>query len=893
MSDQQSNANNGAFATTTPISGGRRGRLLATTALASLAFASPSLLMPKAAQAACSIVGAGTVFTPQTGDVVTCVGLGLNDSINPNAQTNVTIGIGDGSTSTTLVPPISTPIYFNATTSSAVTIKSGASVQSAADGIQLGTGSIFNYVTIEAGGFLTANNLVGSAAVSIVNSDGNTINIYGVVQGLAAGVAGIKATGTSSNNVISIRSGGAVTGIDNAIHLGATTNNILYNYGAIAALNNEAIVASDTVSIENSGTITAGSGGTAIQLGGGNDRLTLIPGSAITGLVRAGAGNDILILGGSAGPAAPFNLNLLGPGQQYDEFESLLKQGGSVWTLTGTSTFTGATDVAAGGLVINGTLPSIVTVNGGYLGGTGTIAGLVNAFNGTVAPGNSIGTLNVNGNVTFNNGSFYDVEINGAGQSDLISATGTATLNGGTVNIIPLGAGFKANTQYTILTAAGGVTGTFAALAPLTAPLVQGQLSYDANNAYFLLQQVAGFGTLGGLTPNQQAVSGSLDQASFAGGTSAALGNAINTLAVLPDAGIRDGLNDLAGQVLADSRRFTVDQATAFQNVMWGAGVLGQGNAMRLFVPTASSYASAPRDPIRDAMASSDPASKIPARAVATSGYGVWTSAYGNWDRVSASSTAFGANSVSGGAALGVEYSSGGFRAGVAAGGSSGKLKSGGRADSVGSDAGHLGAYVRDQVAGFDVAAAISYAFASLDSTRWIGFLGQTATGDWRAQTLAATFGLSRLFQVGGASAEPFARLDWTGTRHQALSESGAPGVNQLLGVGSFDVLSGASGVRFGYQTTGGNGLPASLGTTLGVRHDFSGTTPSVLTSFEGAPAIPFTITGGARPATRLLAGAEASWAFTAATSLSASYEGAFAADYTQHRLQAAIRTAF
>lgn len=86
-----------------------------------------------------------------------------------------------------------------------------------------------------------------------------------------------------------------------------------------------------------------------------------------------------------------------------------------------------------------------------------------------------------------------------------------------------------------------------------------------------------------------------------------------------------------------------------------------------------------------------------------------------------------------------------------------------------------------------------------------------------------------------------------------------------------------------------GNRLPASLG----VRHDFSGTTPAIVASFDGEPSIPFTIAGVARPATRLLAGAEASWAFTAATSLSASYEGAFAPDYTQHRLQAAIRTAF
>ncbi|MFH1343706.1 MAG: autotransporter domain-containing protein [Pseudomonadota bacterium] len=882
----------GTAVATTGNRSARSRRLMATTALVSLALGTLSLLMPDAARAGCGIVGTGTVFMPQTGDVVSCSGLGINDAINPNAQSDVTINIGDGSTPTSLAPPISTPVNFNATTSSSVTIRNGAGIQSAADGIQLGTGSNFNQVTIETSGFLSANNLVGSAAVSVGDSNGNTVNVYGVVQGLAPGVAGIKATGTSTNNIFWVRSGGVVTGIDNAIDLGATDGNTIYNEGTIAALNSEAIVAFGSVNIGNYGTITAGSGGTAVQLGGGVDRLILYPGSAIIGNVRAGAGSDSLILSGNSGQEALFNLNLLGPGQQYDEFEIFQKNGGSVWTLTGTSTFNGSTDIAAGGLVVNGVLPSIVTVNGGYLGGTGTISGFVNAFGGTVAPGNSIGTLNVNGNVTFDNGSFYNVEINGAGQSDLVNATGTATLNGGTVNITPLGTGFHANTRYTILTAAGGVTGTFSALAPLVAPLVQAQLTYDANNAYFLLQQVAGFGTLSGLTPNQQGVSGALDQASL-GGASASLTNAINTVAALSDAGIRRGLDDLAGQGLADSRRFTVDQSNAFHNFMWDAGVLGQGNVARVFVPTAASYASGPDDPIRDAMAGNSMASKAPARAAAGSSYGVWTGAFGNWDRVSASSIAFGANSVSGGAAIGIEHNGDRFRVGVVAGASTGKLTSAGRADSVTGDAGHIGAYGRGEIAGLDVAGAISYAFASLDSMRAIGFLGQTATGDWRAHTLAATFGLSRVFRFGNASAEPFARLDWTGTHHQALDETGAPGVNQLVRAGHDDVFSGSSGVRLAYRTTGVNGLPASLGTTFGVRHDFSGNTPSMVTSFEGAPNIPFIITGVARPATRLLAGAEVAWSFTATTALSATYESAFATDYIQHRLQAVLKTAF
>ena len=74
-------------------------------------------------------------------------------------------------------------------------------------------------------------------------------------------------------------------------------------------------------------------------------------------------------------------------------------QGGGVLTLTGTNTYTGATTVNASTLVVNGSLASTVTLNnGGMLGGNGTIGGAGRPTAASLAPGNSIGTLNVNGN---------------------------------------------------------------------------------------------------------------------------------------------------------------------------------------------------------------------------------------------------------------------------------------------------------------------------------------------------------------------------------------------------------------------------------------------------------------------------------------------------------------
>lgn len=109
---------------------------------------------------------------------------------------------------------------------------------------------------------------------------------------------------------------------------------------------------------------------------------------------------------------------------------------GNTIAFTGDSSgFTGITTVETGALAVNGQLGGRLAVNaGGRLGGSGTVGEVTVA--GTIAPGNSIGTLNVAGNIAFNPGSTYEVEIDAAGASDRIVATGTATINGGSVRVL-------------------------------------------------------------------------------------------------------------------------------------------------------------------------------------------------------------------------------------------------------------------------------------------------------------------------------------------------------------------------------------------------------------------------------------------------------------------------
>jgi uncharacterized protein with beta-barrel porin domain len=382
------------------------------------------------------------------------------------------------------------------------------------------------------------------------------------------------------------------------------------------------------------------------------------------------------------------------------------------------------------------------------------------------------------------------------------------------------------------------------------------------------------------LTPNQSSVADALDQATLAG-VSGPLSDAIDTLAAQSTSAIKSGLDDLAGQVLADSRRFTIDQAAGFQAMVWKAGTQSGSESFGSSTTVASAYAAAPEHPIDKALQRSAPTQRV------------WFGAYGSWDQASSTDVAFGTRSHNAGAALGIDlWATSTFVGGFAVGASSGKLESSGRADSVDADTAHAGFYARAEIGGFSIASMISYSFAALDSSRSISFLNQTAKGSWQAHTLGASLGISRQHQFAGVSVEPFANLDWYATRHDGFTETCAPGVNQTVQSGTYDQLFGTAGLRLTHNFASNEGL-AHIGATLAVRQDFSGEEPDMTTAFEGAPGTSFAITGVEHPPTTALLGAEIGWDITRTVSFKATYEGEFASGFSRHAVQGAARMRF
>ncbi|MCP5537366.1 MAG: sulfatase-like hydrolase/transferase [Akkermansiaceae bacterium] len=143
------------------------------------------------------------------------------------------------------------------------------------------------------------------------------------------------------------------------------------------------------------------------------------------------------------------------------------KTGASTFRLASSPTYTGPTSVTGGTLIVEQTAAlnatsAVVLGIDGTLGGNGQVGANITGA-GTIAPGESIGTLTAAGDVALGK---LQVELD-ATSADQLLVSGTLDLTNGTLDLIDLGGGFTESPV--VIASYGQLTGVFAAINGLPA----------------------------------------------------------------------------------------------------------------------------------------------------------------------------------------------------------------------------------------------------------------------------------------------------------------------------------------------------------------------------------------------------------------------------------------
>ena len=397
------------------------------------------------------------VFNP-SGDVDAITGnfnLSLGGAGNFIFSDRIAIGTGvltkEGAGALTILSPAT---HSGGTILSAGTIRLGSTTNNA-----LGTGTVALN-----GGILSGNNTVERTLTNSVTIGGNV----GFGDGVATGAivlsgpvnlgSAIRTLDVSNTTTLS----GAV-GSGGITKAGAGTLNLSGNntYDGGTTLNAGVLRIRSTTGA-GTGTITQLNGSSQLDIDVAGTVANDLDVYLVDFLQSAELSGDITV----NGTIFDAGLNVRGTNSGLiSGTGGLTKTGLGTVILSGNNTYSGATAVNGGRLIVNGSQSSsAVTVNSaGSLGGTGTVGGLT--VSGVLAPGNSIGQLNA-GSTIFDTNGVFELEISDFGGSagsawDLLAITGDLTLsntalNPFTINLVSMTNGttpgfatFDPNVSYT------------------------------------------------------------------------------------------------------------------------------------------------------------------------------------------------------------------------------------------------------------------------------------------------------------------------------------------------------------------------------------------------------------------------------------------------------------
>ncbi|SHN76759.1 autotransporter outer membrane beta-barrel domain-containing protein [Bradyrhizobium erythrophlei] len=813
---------------------------------------------------------AGATVNNQSGGSI-AGGVNINNTLNipmrsPGTVTNAgSIGgfgvlLNDGGSVTnsgTITGTTANPTTFNIAGvfvlvgSANVSNLAGGAITGGTDGVQyfLGSGSVLNAgnitgmtgngVNLQAGGSVT--NLAGGTITGATNGVqvvGNNAFANSVIN--AGTITGTTGAGVSISNgapvPVTNLAGGTITGT-----IGIDTNSV-------------------NATVINAGTIT-GTGGTAISFDGNTPSfLILRTGTVINGdVVSAESFRDSLILQGTG------NNN-----NNFTSWESLQVQASGLWALNGVSSFF-STQVSSGTLVVGdashpgASLTSSVQVNAGAtLGGQGTVGTVTIANGGTIAPGaaSPFSTLNVTGNTQFNVGSFFNVNVNAAGQTDKLAVGGTATLTGGTVQVLAQSANLTA-TNYTILTA-GSPNGTTFAGVTTSSIFLSPTLSYPTPQEVDLTLTAKPFNTAAA-TPNQTAVANALN----AGAQNALTAILFGQTSI---AGAQQIFNALSGEVYGSVQNTQADETQFARNTILGR--------LRQSDSSGNTAALAFGGPELSYAASVDSSTGF-AKAAADTWHDLttWVQGLGGVGHVDADANGNAAalRSNFSGFLTGTDARFGAMRVGLMGGYTATNLNIDGRSSTAGINSALLGAYAGTSYGSFHLRGGAVVSFDSIDTSRVIAFPGfaDSAKAHLDGYTGQAFGEVGYGASTGRIAIEPFAGLAYVRVHDAAFAENG--GIAALSGSASNENIGYSSlGVRAGTLWTLPGGTVLNPHAALTWQHAFGDVTPTAALAFQNGGGV-FSVAGVPIAIDSALVEGGVDWRITAQVKLGVEYQGELA----------------
>jgi outer membrane autotransporter protein len=671
-------------------------------------------------------------------------------------------------------------------------------------GVYLASGATLNNSgTVTGGnGGTSSQSVFGANRAGVIGAGATIIN-----SGSIAGGTGADAiTFTGGTNTLTLQPGYSLTG---SVDVQGTTVN--FNQSSAITLPNK-IIGTGSVIDSGSGTLTLTGANT---YGAGNPYGTVIESGKISvssdGNLGAASGPVVLwngTLQTTSGftsartiydfAAAAFDIStgqttsLTGVIADLFFSGSLTKTGAGTLTLDGIDTYSGTTTVTAGTLMIGDAITptagitSPVTIGGGStLSGYGTVAGnITNNAGGTLFPGGTlgtIGTLAMTGAYTQGASGKMIVEVSPLAASKL-AVTGAANL-GGALQVVYDPGTYAAKT-YAIVTATGGITGTFATVASTAPSGATSSINYLANEADLVLGAPVTIGAPANTSifnTSSMQTTGSYDS----------------------DAMVMDHLGDVAqGGYDSDGVK------TGFSG---GSPMMLAYNGTQL----------------------AQFANKAPAAQ-----FGAWARGIGNWTSARGQGSAPSSSSSSGGMLAGIDRPmTDDVVGGIAGGYTNTSTASGGATGTIDTMRVMVyGSYT--PLANFSFDAIAGFAYERINTNRLVTALGANAVQGHNGfdQNLAVQGAYA--IPVDSFSVIPSAGLQYVHHAENKFTESGASGFNMssgALNIDSFQPIVGVA-VRRPFITAGGTRITAE-GKISYSRELLGTTTNQVLTTASGSPS--------------------------------------------------------